>query len=73
MPIDAENEQHELVYQIRQLYAQGLSQNRIMALVFPDIKKGGSKAYYDAREIYRKAIGAIMPGDADEGEDEVGL
>ncbi len=70
MPIDAENEQHELVYQIRQLHAQGLSQNRIMALVFPDIKKGGSKAYYDAREIYRQAIGAIMPGDGDEDEDE---
>ncbi len=37
----------------------------------PRIKKGGSKAYYDARDIYRQAIGAIMPGDGDEDEDEV--
>ncbi len=42
-----------------------------MARVFPGIKKGGSKAYYDARDIYRQAIGAIMPGDGDEDEDEV--
>jgi hypothetical protein len=40
--------------------------------VFPDIKKGGSKAYYDARDIYRQAIGVIVPGEADEDEDEAG-
>jgi hypothetical protein len=59
--------------QIRRLHAQGLSQNRIMARVFPNIKKGGSKTYYDARDIYRKAIGAIMPGDGDEDEDDAVL
>jgi len=53
-----------------QLHAQGLSQNRIMAIVFPDIKKGGSKPYYDARDIYRTAIGAIVLDDAVEDEDE---
>jgi hypothetical protein len=63
------HEQHELVEYIRQLHAQGFSQNHIITTVF-GIKKGGSKAYYDAREIYRQAIDAIMPGDGDEDEDE---
>jgi hypothetical protein len=62
--------EQEQLNQIRQLHAQGLSQNRIMARVFPDIKKGGSKTYYDARDIYRQAISAIVPGNGDEDEDE---
>ncbi len=61
--------EQEQVNHIRKLHAQGYSQNHIVTTVF-GIKKGGSKTYNDAREIYRQAIGAIMPGDEDEDEDE---
>jgi hypothetical protein len=44
-----------------------------MGVVFPGITKGGSKTYYDAHDIYRQAIGVIVPGEGDEDAGEAGL
>ena len=69
--------EQEQADQIRRLHAQGWSQNRIIEELF-GCKKGGSRAYHEARNTYRQVIQSIAPvgtgDDATEPEfDEVRL
>ncbi len=61
-----EQEQIEL---IRRLHAQGLSQNRIIEQLF-GCRKGGSRVYHEARDLYRQVIHAMAPAGTGEAARE---